>query len=439
MGTSALIVAISAGIAGGTIPDKVIQKQEQTFQRYWGTDFVWKFDELPAKGNVPKHRVPYSGFIYPDRGGGTTSAMRKYDLAYHRGRSAAASWERWDTSPQRNRPSNQRFGAFLFGPRRVPHWYGHCNGWTAAAIRHAEPTKSVRRNGVVFTPADIKGLLAEIYIYNETLNVAGSSYTINPGTFHAIIGNWLGRGLHPVGMEADPGEEKWNYPIYAYAYSSAKRQNNQVEVKINLAYAKDSNGEYNESPRARRVKYFHYTLSLNQDGEIIGGYFHRDSAFIDLLWIPVNPKQGGQRDNERGNPYVNVKEVLAIWRASVDEDVRKKWPVIDLAPEDQILDVGAIEGLVPVQSLVKAREAQAAIAAKEAESDETDTEPVAAKTAGEPASDETANEPASAETAGEPAAAETGSESTTEEEPASERVAAKPDAVELVPPETTAE
>jgi len=241
---------------------------------------------------------------------------------------------------------------------------------------------------VVFSPADIKGLLAEIYIYNETLNLAGASYTINPGTFHAVLGNWLGRGAHPIGMEADPGEEKWNYPIYAYAYSSAKRPNNQVEVRINLAYAKDSGGEYNESPRNHRIKYFHYTLSLNQEGEITGGYFHRDSAFIDLLWIPVDPKQGGHKDNRRGNPYVNVKEVLAIWRASVDEEVRKKWPVIDLAPEDQILDVSAIEGLVPVQRLVKAQEPQTAVAARKGDSDETDTEAVADETAGESATEE---------------------------------------------------
>ncbi len=391
MGTSTLIVAISAGIIGSSIPDKVVQTQDESFQNYWGEDFVWTFDDLPTKGSVPKHRVPYSGFIYPDRSGGTASAMHKYDLAYHRGRSLASSWERWDTGPQRN-PS-KRVGLFGFGGRVVPHWYGHCNGWSAAAIRHAEPTKSVRRNGVVFSPSDIKGLLAEIYLYNEPLNLAGSSYVINPGTLHAILGNWVGRGSHPIGMEADPGEEKWNYPIYSYACSSAKRPNNRVEVKVNVAYAKDSNGEYNKSPRDRRIKYFHYTLNLNQDGKVIGGYYHRDSAIIDLLWVPVNPKQGGHRDNSRGNPHVNVKEVLAIWRASVDEDMRKTWPVIDLAPEDQILDVGAIAGLVPIQSVVNAQETQVAVADKEVESDEAEAESVDTETASKPtAEDETTEE-----------------------------------------------
>jgi hypothetical protein len=56
----------------------------------------------------------------------------------------------------------------------VPDWSGHCNGWTSAAIRHAEPQQSVVRNGVVFTPSDIKGLLAELYIYNDVEDLSGS-------------------------------------------------------------------------------------------------------------------------------------------------------------------------------------------------------------------------------------------------------------------------
>ena len=90
MGTSALIVAISAGIIGSSIPDNVVQMQDVAFQRYWGAVFVWKLDELPDKGTVPKERVPYSGYIYPDRGGGTASVLYKYDQAFPRGRTPAS-------------------------------------------------------------------------------------------------------------------------------------------------------------------------------------------------------------------------------------------------------------------------------------------------------------------------------------------------------------
>lgn len=348
MGTSALLVAVIAvSTAGASIPRGAIEKQNELFQRFWGVPFEWKYEALPEKGQVREGQIPYSGYIYPDRGGGTASALRKYDMAFHRGRYSATSWENWDTTAYKK---PKRRG--LFGLRVVmetPSWHGHCNGWAAAAIRHAEPQKSVTINGVTFSPADIKGLLAELYIYNDLQNLAGVDYPMNAGLFHAVITNWVGRGQHGLGMEADPGEEKWNYPIYGYASSSAMRRRNQVEVKLNLAYAKDSNGEYDESPRIQRVKYFHYMLELNGQGDIIGGYFFRDSSFIDMLWVPVRPKPAGQPGNESGNPHVTVENIMSIWRASVPEEVRKHWVVIDPLPEDRLADTDDLEGLLPVQ------------------------------------------------------------------------------------------
>ena len=196
--------------------------QSQNFLQWWGTELEWRFSELPEKGQVPSFRVPYTGHDYPDRAGGTIDALRQYDRAFHRGRPLASQWEREDTGqngPSR-RPEWVR-GAGLFrnlfagvGPREpdVPAWYGHCNGWTAAAIRHAAPEHSVRINGVVFSPADIKGLLAEIYMYRDSEFLGGEDYAINPALMHVVLTNWLGRGSHPVAIETTLGEEKWNYP-----------------------------------------------------------------------------------------------------------------------------------------------------------------------------------------------------------------------------------
>jgi len=315
-----------------------VKTQNEVFQQLWGTPFSWKFADLPEKGGVEDERVPYSGHIYPDTQGGTIEAMRKYDRAYHRGGSSAASYERYDTTAFKEKPEVRGlFGrTFSFGAARTPNWHGHCNGWAAAAIRHAEPQKSVYRNGVEFDTADIKALLAELYIYNDTAMLAGEGTDINPGILHAILGNWLGRGSHPLGMESDPGEEKWNYPMYAYASASAKRGQNRVEVKTNIAYAKDSDGEFYESPRIKRVKYFHYMLNLDAAGRITGGYYFRDSSIIDMVWVPLAPKQGGTPGNERGNPHINVDTVLAIWRESVTPEARANWYTVDPAPLDRI-------------------------------------------------------------------------------------------------------
>jgi hypothetical protein len=309
---------------------------------------VWTFDQLPTKGGVPSGRTPYSGYIYPDRQGGTSAALRKYDRAFHGGRNLATSEENRDIqSSKKYVPGRGLFRAG--GGIQSPHWYGHCNGWTAATIRHAEPTNSVQRNGVVFTPSDVKALLAEVYMYNENEYLGGTDYHLDAGTFHAVLANWLGRGSHPLGMEADPGEEKWNYPIYSFASAWVKQSSRAVEVKTNIAYCKDSDREYDKSPHHRTIKYFHYTLNLNAKGEIVGGSFHRDSSVIEMLWVPPRLKKSRQPGNERGNPYIDVDKVLAIWRDSVPYEIRRKWLVIDPAEEDRVLDLATIESLVPIQ------------------------------------------------------------------------------------------
>lgn len=351
MGSSAIVFLIFVTNGFGAVtPKLVVEKQDRVFDEYWGTNFEWKFAELPTSGTVPNFRVPYSGYIYPDRAGGTEDALRKYDLAFHGGRSLAVAFEQWDTTAFKKPTPRRGLLGMTWGTKmETPNWHGHCNGWTSAAIRHAEPKTAVRRNGVVFTPADIKALLAEIYMYNDVEMLAGIDSKIDAGLFHAIIANWLGRGGHPLGLEADPGEEKWNYPTYAFSSSSAMRSERRVEVKLNLAYIKDSNGEYHESPRIRRVKSFHYDLQLNSEGEIVGGNFYGDSALIDMLWLPLRPKQGRQTGNEMGNPHVDVNQVLAIWRESAASEERGKWLIVDPSKEDRIYDVADVKTLIPLQ------------------------------------------------------------------------------------------
>jgi hypothetical protein len=109
----------------------------------------------------------------------------------------------------------------------------------------------------------------------------------------------------------------------------------QVEVKLNVAYATSTNREYERSPRMKQVKSFHYLLNLDDQGKVVGGRYFSDSSRLDMLWAPLKPAPGGQAGNERGNPHVDVNEVLAIWRESVPEDLRKKWVNIDPTEEDR--------------------------------------------------------------------------------------------------------
>jgi hypothetical protein len=345
MGTCLVTLAValtfsSAGQASTSIKSEEKDYLDENFQRWWETEFVWAFDDLPTKGSVPKHRVPYSGHDYPDSAGGTIEVLRKYDRAFHDGRLLATAYEHTDTTSQKERTvvRGRIFGILRIPTERTPGWHGHCNGWAAAAIRHAEPRNRVTRNGVTFTPADIKGLLAEIYMYNHSEFLGGVDAAINPGTFHAVITNWIGRGSHPVAMDTALDREVFNYPIHAYAASSAKRPGNAVEVKMNIAYTLSTKREFDQSQHLHRVKYFHYMLQLDDQGRITGGSYFPDSDRIDMLWVPLHAVASGQEGNEKGNPHVDVAEVLSIWRESVPEEVRNQWLNIDPLPEDAVPD-----------------------------------------------------------------------------------------------------
>jgi hypothetical protein len=352
MQTTTIAVLVAAAALGQSasrspIPKQELEYQQQTFQHWWGQELVLSLDDLPTDAAVENFRVPYSGFDYPDNRGGTINAMMKYDAAYHRGRQLATEYERRDVGNHRDRPpifggGGGRRGLFgrlrmLREPSNTRSWYGHCNGWTAAAIRHAEPIYSVTRNGVTFTPADIKGLLAEIYMYTDTEFLGGTDAVIHPALLHLSLTNWLGRGSHPIGVETAVGEVVINYPIYSYKSSVTKHSSREAEVKLTAQYAMNTNNEAQKSPRIAKQMYFHYLLDVDADGKVIGGRYYGDSSRVDMLWAPLKPIQGGQKGNERGNPHVDIKEVLAIWRQSVPEEIRKKWLNIDPPVEDRVM------------------------------------------------------------------------------------------------------
>jgi hypothetical protein len=352
-----------------------LEQQKESFKQWWGDAFVTKLADLPAEGKVPEFRVPYAGHDYPDRAGGTINSLFKYDQAFHRGRSLAAEFERMDVGAHRasgerdeSRVPRGLFGRMRGNPRgqATPTWYGHCNGWTAAAIRHAEPQRSVVRNGVTFTPADIKGLLAEIYMYADSEFLGGIDPSINPGVLHLVLANWLGRGSHPLGMETAVGEVVINFPIFNYKSVIKNRSPRENEVQTWITYTLNVNRELDKQPpKFHRQLYFHYALNTDEEGSINGGHYFGDSGQIDMLWTPLQPHAGGTERNKRGNPHLDIKEVLAIWRDSVDEDLRKKWLNIDPTEEDRILPETTAVATTIEQPAAAATTEQAATAATE--------------------------------------------------------------------------
>jgi hypothetical protein len=185
---------------------------------------------------------------------------------------------------------------------------------------------------------------------------------------------------------------------------------------MNVAYAKDSRGEFQQSPRNKAQKYFHYALNVDQNGMITGGSFYGDSSRIDMLWIPLSPKESNTPGHERGNPYITVNDIVSIWRDSVPEETRKKWFTIDPLTEDRITDIPeGLTKLIPLQKFEIPQPAELAtnaIAATTTETSTTEATATEAATADAtavavPATTETpAAAPAATETAASPTATE---------------------------------
>jgi len=104
-------------------------------------------------------------------------------------------------------------------------WWGHCNGWAAAAILTDEPreeiTTQIKGHDMVWTHGDVKGLLTETHystysrFYGERYN--GEEQDINdlsPKHFHQLIQFYLRDQQVPMVFDTTKDEAVWNYPAF---------------------------------------------------------------------------------------------------------------------------------------------------------------------------------------------------------------------------------
>jgi len=126
--------------------------------------------------------------------------------------------------------------------RCIPTWWGICHAWAPAAIMLPEPKKAVTYNGVEFKVNDIKALLTLVHDRTESRfvslrcdaldseqaitfdkygrpNGGGSPTTCrdtNPGTFHVLMSNYLGKQGESFVYDRTWDGEVWNQPLRGY-------------------------------------------------------------------------------------------------------------------------------------------------------------------------------------------------------------------------------
>jgi hypothetical protein len=184
-------------------------------------------DAMRGHGEGQAARTPWSGWWWPDTSvlGPTLFAVAgpldKYDrLVRERGGSdpRTRSWE----------DQHMRFNL---------RWAGHCNGYATAALLEPEPTRSITLDGIQFTVADQKGLLADYPFADSTLWSVGQDGELNPADFHRVLLEWLGQRATGMVLTFDMGGgEFWSFPAYRFSsdWSRDARASEEWRVRTTI-------------------------------------------------------------------------------------------------------------------------------------------------------------------------------------------------------------
>lgn len=130
---------------------------------------------------------------------------------------------------------------------------GKCIGWALSTIDFDEPTQEVMIEGIVFKPADIKGLLASIYngaqFFVPDALAVGNAYYENSGTpadAEDVLPHELFKALAQtidkgqiLEADLDPGAGVWNYPVHRYQMKWQQAKPGTVTGEITLSFAND--------------------------------------------------------------------------------------------------------------------------------------------------------------------------------------------------------
>lgn len=151
----------------------------------------------------------WAGYWWPYLGEGIALSASRYELASG-GSGEAERWER------------RNHGSAVPG---VESWWGHCNGWAAAAVLTREPRVARAAGGQSFSVADQKALYSELGMEVDADFFGRRSQTGDPGSpafadvfpnqFLLVLMNYVGRGL-PLVMDRYTGVQVWNHPIAGY-------------------------------------------------------------------------------------------------------------------------------------------------------------------------------------------------------------------------------
>lgn len=288
----------------------------------------------------------------------------------------------------------QRDGTAISGNEKedfggLETWFGLCHAWAPAAILEPEPLEAVEHNGIRFEVSDLKALL--IACYNQTaailigqrneerdiaLDARGraeksDARDINPGAFHLLLCNLIGRDERSFCEDRTANYEVWNQPIQEYRIV----KQDEVTLDEAIALVRLSGVYYTHNPQAQRfvhvqleVDYitesaasirpnastdeqersdpYEYLLELDAGGNIIGGEWLATSRaeHPDFLWLPLHA-------GAPLSPFISLDDVHMLVAKSRQgatprgDKVDLQWSV--RLDAKQVAQVGVVDVKVP--------------------------------------------------------------------------------------------
>ncbi|MEZ0230118.1 MAG: pre-peptidase C-terminal domain-containing protein [Planctomycetota bacterium] len=116
-------------------------------------------------------------------------------------------------------------------------WWGHCNGWSAAAVLEKEPIGPIEKGGIKFEVADLKGLLTESF-YGVQSDFTGLRYeTPDPSIRDSrepgkqLLAALVAGTPKPVGEYIAWYEKAWDTKMTDLAKASAKAADFKDELE----------------------------------------------------------------------------------------------------------------------------------------------------------------------------------------------------------------
>lgn len=295
----------------------------------------------PGRTTATADHVPYDGGWWPATGDGMLRALERFSAALE----AKLGWNprldklelfRHYVGPNSPiRPKYEAHGINEFG------WWGHCNGYSAAACLEKEPpSNGASRNGITLTQEELKAILAEAYYdanalmrgtrseitdlqYTEAKRLIENGGTsdqwrswfkdtfkydapagygereirriaersvarfedMKPAEFHNTLRTVIEKGKMPLVLETAAGYAVWNYPAYRYTTDvkdTGRTTAGGLKV-MEVTTTVDLKGPGSKT--------YTYELYVDANGKARGGAWTGNSItnHPDFAWIPTDP------------------------------------------------------------------------------------------------------------------------------------------------------